>query len=112
MYEISGSTRAVALYPLSKTKAGGDISITRNADARSKNVRYVEGPDGVPASATYFFGRKNSYITFPNGGALDTKYAITIIAWIRMEGRSEPIFNYKYAVIYILLEISFKYYQD
>ena len=99
MIILTGSTRAVAIFALNRKTRGRDVSITRNPSGKPQNVQYVTGPDGVPGSAVYFLGKPNSYIHFPNRGRLDTKDAITLIAWIKMTGRSGPIFHYKYAVI-------------
>lgn len=59
------------------------------------NVRYTIGPDRVPGTATTFLGNYNSYIEFPNRGKLDTQFSITLLAWIKHNGRAGPIFNYK-----------------
>lgn len=45
-------------------------------------------------TATKFYGRRNSYIQFPNRGRLDTRLSITLLAWIYHQGHAGPIFNY------------------
>lgn len=45
-------------------------------------------------TATKFYGRRNSYIQFPNSGRLDTRLSITLLAWIYHQGHAGPIFNY------------------
>lgn len=57
-------------------------------------MRPVQGPDGTRDGAYQFYGRSNSYILFPNRGGLDTKYSISLLAWIYHQGRAGPIFNY------------------
>lgn len=41
-------------------------------------------------------GKPTSYIQFPNkrGGALDTSYSMTVLAWVYPEGTAGPLFNY------------------
>lgn len=56
-------------------------------------VRPSSGPDGRPDTSHQFFGRRNSYIRFPNRGQLDAKYSITLLAWVYPEGIG-PIFRY------------------
>ena len=86
--------RAGAVYPLSSSTGGRDVSINGNSPGRRVHVRYTTGPDGVRGTATTFYGRSNSYIQFPNRGRLDTKLSITLLAWIKHYGRAGPIFNY------------------
>ncbi|XP_077864003.1 uncharacterized protein LOC100367054 [Saccoglossus kowalevskii] len=46
-------------------------------------------------SAYRFHGNANSYIEFPNNGAYDTRYSITMLAYVYPTGNSGPIFNFK-----------------
>lgn len=66
----------------------------RNPKGKLGYVRSAPGPDTYPGGSYQFFGRRDSYIEFPNRGKLDTRRSITIIAWIYHEGRVGPIFNY------------------
>ena len=66
----------------------------RNPKGKLGYVRSAPGPDTYPGGSYQFFGRRDSYIEFPNRGKLDTRRSITIIAWIYHEGRAGPIFNY------------------
>ena len=86
--------RAGAVYPLSSSTRGRDVSVNGNPPGRRVNVRYTRGPDGVRGTATTFYGRSNSYIQFPNRGRLDTRLSITLLAWINHLGSAGPIFNY------------------
>ena len=86
--------RAGAVYPLSSSTGGRDISTNGNSPGRRVHVRSTRGPDGVRGTATTFYGRANSYIQFPNRGRLDTRRSITLLAWINHQGRAGPIFNY------------------
>ena len=58
-------------------------------------VRPAPGPDKTTDGSYEFFGRRNSYIEFPNRGRLDTKRSFTLLAWIYHAGSAGPIFNYK-----------------
>ena len=65
---------------------------TRQANASTSGTRQV--PTACRGTATTFYGRSNSYIQFPNRGRLDTRLSITLLAWIKHQGRGGPIFNY------------------
>lgn len=66
-----------------------------------KGLSFIQGPDGHPQGAYYFPGlrrsrggrRRGSYALIPNDGCLDTRYSITIIAWIYPE-KPGPIVHY------------------
>lgn len=90
----SGPIRASAIYPLNRRTQGKDVSLFRNPAGRLVGVRLAQGPDKTPDGSYQFFGRRNSYIEFPNRGKLDTKRSMTILAWIYHQGRAGPIFNY------------------
>lgn len=94
LFFSSGQLRAVAIYPLSAVTKGRDTGVFGNPPGILLNVRPAPGPDLRPGTATQFFGQPNSYIQFPNNGRLDTKRSITLLAWIKHEGKSGPIFNY------------------
>ena len=55
-------------------------------------VTLTRGPDNHPKGAYYFSGRR-SYVLIPNNGCLDTRYSITILAWVYPE-RPGPIFHF------------------
>ena len=69
----------------------------RNPNARLRNVRSAPGPLGRPGGSIKFLGSQTSYIQFPNrrGGALDTSYSMTVLAWVYPEKLAAgPLFNY------------------
>lgn len=90
---IPGFPQPVAVYTLDSKTGARDISPGRNIPGKSYNIRYAPGPYGQPGESTEFFGRRNSYIRFPNSGKLDVKDSITLLAWIFPIGRG-PIFEY------------------
>ena len=61
-----------------------------------RSIRFSPGPYGQPGGAVEFLGKRNSYIKFSNGngGKLDTRNSITLLAWINFFGGSGPIFQY------------------
>ena len=79
---------------MNKNTQGRDVGLFGNPAGRVSRVRYIKGPDGVRGTGTYFYGRSNSYIQFRNTGLLDTKRSMTLIAWVKHQGRSGPIFTY------------------
>jgi len=90
---LSGFPTPIAIYTLDRKTRARDISPAKNLPGRSYNIRYAPGPYGQPGESTEFFGRRNSYIRFPNNGRLDAKDSITLLAWILPFGRG-PIFEY------------------
>lgn len=87
--------RAIAIFPLNKKTRGKDISLYKSPSARLIGVRFVRGPDGTPDGAVRLYGRRNSFIQFPNRGRLNPKYSMTILVWIYQNGRAAgPIFSY------------------
>ena len=91
---MTGSLIPKALYPLSAVTRGRDISRNRNKPGKLIGVRPAKGPDGKRGTSYRFFGRPLSFIKIPNSGPIDTKYSITILAWIYLGGKGGPIFQY------------------
>lgn len=81
------------MYPLNKRTRGKDISSSGNPEGELYGVRPAPGPDGLPDGSFYFSGRKTSYIKFPNNGKLDSRYSLTLLAWVYPQG-SGPIFHF------------------
>lgn len=91
---LQGPFKASAFYPLTSRTRGRDISVFGNPPGKLGYVQSAPGPDKLPGGSYQFFGRRDSYIQFPNRGKLDTRRSSTVIAWIYHEGRAGPIFNY------------------
>ena len=81
------------MYPLTYRYKGRDI-LRKARTAYLRGVSPVDGPTGIPNTAYKFVGSSASYIQFPNNGKLDTKSALTLIAWVSPE-QAGPIFNYQ-----------------
>lgn len=87
------NVRPVAVYPLSNTYKGRD-SLRKAPTAYIRGVYPTTGPTGIPNTAYRFLGKSTSYIQFPNKGKLDTKTALTVVAWV-YPVKPGPIFNYQ-----------------
>ena len=90
---VPAPARALAIYPLTRRTRGRDVGLYGNPAGITGKVKPAPGPDGRPDTSHEFYGRRNSYIRFPNRGRLDAKYSITLLAWIYPEGAG-PIFRY------------------
>ena len=86
------SRGAVAIYTFTGARSVGDVSKNKNPPGRKVGVTLTRGPDNHPKGAYYFSGRR-SYVLIPNNGCLDTRYSITIMAWVYPE-RPGPIFHF------------------
>lgn len=84
----------IALYPLNSEFTTWDVSGRSNPNGIAQGVRLAPGPNGKANGSYQFFGRSNSYIEFPNMGALRAKDSITLLAWVYVKSRGGPIFNY------------------
>ena len=88
----------VILFPLNAEYQTSDIK-NRTAPGIPSGVSLAPGPYGEEDGSYEFFGKANSFIEFPNspGGALDVRYAMTILCWVYYDengGPEGPIFNY------------------
>ena len=84
----------VALYPLNGVHGTSDIGPNKNPPGIPSDVHLAPGPFGQPQGSYQFSGSANSYIEIPNNGGLDTKYSITVLAWVNRENHQGPIFDY------------------
>ena len=86
------------MYPFTSASRGSDVSKFRNPTARFVGLSLIQGPDRHPQGAYFFPGIKGrrgrrSYALIPNNGCLDTRYSMTIIAWVYPE-KPGPILHY------------------
>ncbi|CAH3033833.1 unnamed protein product [Porites lobata] len=92
--EEDGLPVPAALYPLNGLHGTRDISANKNSPGIPSGVHLAPGPYGNPQGSYQFSGSSTSYIEIPNNGGLDTRYSITILAWVNRENNQGPIFNY------------------
>ncbi|KAJ7380782.1 hypothetical protein OS493_007162 [Desmophyllum pertusum] len=84
----------VALFSLSGTNGTLDISPNGVTKAVSSNITFAPGPFGNPNGSLFFSGIKSSYVELNNTGELDTRFSISVFAWVNLGNSSGPIFNY------------------
>ena len=84
----------VALYPLNGRYGTGDIGPNKNPPGIPSDIHLAPGPYRQPQGSYQFSGTWTSCIEIPNNGGLDTKYSITVLAWVNRENHQGPIFNY------------------
>nr|XP_002733170.2 PREDICTED: uncharacterized protein LOC100367054 [Saccoglossus kowalevskii] len=84
----------VAYWPLNAKSLTQDESGNGN-DGVVTGATLDSNGAGDICSAYRFHGNANSYIEFPNNGAYDTRYSITMLAYVYPTGNSGPIFNFK-----------------
>ncbi|KAL9982723.1 hypothetical protein ACROYT_G004806 [Oculina patagonica] len=83
-----------AVYPLNGEFGTRDLSSNENPPGVPYNVQLAPGPFGQPNGSYQFSGNSTNYIEFPNNGGLDTRYSLTLLAWVFFENTDGPIFNY------------------
>ena len=71
-----------------------DIGPNKNPAGKPNDVHLAPGPFGHPQGSYQFSGSSTSYIEIPNNGGLDTRYSITILAWLNQENDDGPIVNF------------------
>ena len=82
-----------AVYPLNGQFGTADLSSHENPPGVPYGVQLAPGPFGQANGSYQFSGNSTSYIEFPNNGGLDTRYSMTLLAWVFLENTG-PIFNY------------------
>ena len=93
-FYISVPSNPVAFFPLNGQYETTDASHSHNPPGEASNVELASGPDGNMGGSYQFWGNLTSFIQFPNFGGLDTRYSMTLLAWIYHEQRKGPILNY------------------
>ena len=83
----------VAIYPLNSKHRANPVSPYNVPPGKTVGVTLADGPDGEPGGSYAFSGTSGSYIEFPGGSKLDTRYSITITTMIYPEGVG-PIVHY------------------
>ncbi|XP_078670984.1 uncharacterized protein LOC144911074 isoform X2 [Branchiostoma floridae x Branchiostoma belcheri] len=89
-----GEVAPVGFWPLNRHTQLRDVSGYGN-DATGVGVSLDNGVHGESEGAYNFSGSSTSYIEIPNNGALDTRYSVTILAYVYPTGTDGPIVNYR-----------------
>jgi len=84
----------VAFYPLNEHFKAAEKD-NRQPEGILHNVDITNGPYNEPGGAYMFFGTQASYIELENKGGLDTRYAITLMCWVRPQGENGLLFSYE-----------------
>ena len=84
----------VAVFPLNSKYQTREIE-SRVPQGNPVGVSLADGPDGKAGGSYAFAGSAGNYIEFPNNGALDVQYSITMLCWVYPTGKDGPLFNYK-----------------
>ncbi|XP_078670967.1 uncharacterized protein LOC144911067 isoform X2 [Branchiostoma floridae x Branchiostoma belcheri] len=89
-----GEVAPVGFWPLNRHTQLRDVSGYGN-DATDVGVSLGSGVHGESEGAYNFSGSSSSYIEITNNGALDTRYSVTILAYVYPTGTNGPIVNYR-----------------
>ncbi|XP_066275435.1 uncharacterized protein [Branchiostoma lanceolatum] len=89
-----GEVAPVGFWPLNSLTELRDISGYGN-DATGVGVYPATGVHGEIDGSYSLSGSSTSYIEIPNNGMLDTRYSITMLAYVYPTGTDGPIFNYR-----------------
>ncbi|XP_070574603.1 uncharacterized protein [Ptychodera flava] len=84
----------VAFWPLDTEDLLMDTSGNENHGVAGDGMVFEAVAEGTLYGAMRFTGDTDSFIEFPNNGAYDTIYSITMLAYIYPLGRDGPIFHY------------------
>lgn len=90
----SAMPEPVAFYPLNEHFKAAEKD-NRQPEGILHNVDTTNGPYNEPGGAYMFFGTQASYIELANKGGLDTRYAITLMCWVRPQGEDGSLFSYE-----------------
>ena len=82
----------VALFSLNGTNGTVDVSPNGATKAVSYNIKFAPGPYGNP-NGSFLFG-ESSYVELKNNGELDTRFSISVFAWVHLDDSDGPIFEY------------------
>ena len=94
LFYLSVSSNPVAFFPLNGQYETTDASHSHNPSGKASNLESASWPDGNMGGSYQFWGNLTSFIQFPNLGGLDTRYSMTLLAWIYHEQIKGPILIY------------------
>ena len=84
----------VAFYPLNARYKAAEKE-NRQLKGILGDVAITNGPYNEPGGAYMFYGTDSSFIRFPNGWGLDTRFSITLMCWIEPGGQDGSLITYK-----------------
>ncbi|KAL9987564.1 hypothetical protein ACROYT_G001896 [Oculina patagonica] len=85
----------VALFSLSGNNGTVDMSPNGATKAVSNNITFAPGPFGNPNGSFFFSGDEGSYVELKNTGELDTRFSISVFAWVHLHNSSGPIYKHE-----------------
>ena len=90
---VPGLPEPAGFYPLDGASKFTDITC-KNPAGIASGLSLAPGPRDEPDGAYEFLGNAGSFIEIPRSGPLDTRYSITVMAWVLNQGSIGPIINY------------------
>lgn len=87
----------VALFSTHRNDTVVDHSPNGATKAVSNNIMPATGPFGDPAGSFLISGFNNSYVEVENGGELDTRFSVSVFAWVHPDAsasRAGLIYEY------------------
>ena len=91
---VPGLPEPAGLYPLDGASNFTDITC-KNPAGNASGVSLAPGPGDEPDGAYEFQGNANSFVEIPRSGPLDTRYSITVLAWVLNQDSRGPIIQYR-----------------
>ncbi len=85
----------MALFSLSGTNGTVDMNPNGATKAVSSNITFAPGPFGNPNGSFFFSGDGSSYVELKNTGQLDTRFSISVFAWVHLHKSSGPIYKHE-----------------
>lgn len=87
----------VALFSAHRSDRVVDHGPNGATEAVFNNIMLATGPFGDPAGSFLISGFNNSYVEVKNGGELDTRFSVSVFAWVHPDAsatRAGPIYEY------------------
>ena len=86
----------MALFSTSRTNGVVNLSPNGTTKAVFDNITLTRGPWGNPVGSFLFSGLNNSYVEVENEGELDTRFSMSVFAWVHPDAsatRAGPIYD-------------------
>ena len=84
----------MAFFSLSGINGTMDRGPNRATKAVSSHIKFAPGPYGNPNGSFFFSGINSSYLELKNTGELDTRFSMSVFAWVHLDNSDGPIFKY------------------